>query len=114
MAKTTRNNETSPEAAKPAARRKTTDASASGAETTITRRRVKSETGTAQAAATANSRPAKSEWLAGAAPAAEPTHDEIAVRAHELYLRRGATHGSATHDWLQARAELLQERGLTA
>jgi len=114
MAKTTRNNETSPEATQRAPRRKTADASVTGAETTITRRRMKTETGTAQAAATADSRPAKSEWLVGAAPVVEPTHDEIAARAHDIFLRRHATHGHAAHDWFQARAELLEERGLKA
>ena len=49
-----------------------------------------------------------------AAPVPEPTHDEIAERAHNIFLRRRATHGHAAHDWFQARAELLQARGLKA
>jgi hypothetical protein len=35
-----------------------------------------------------------------------PTHDEIAVRAYELYLARGAEHGHDAEDWAQAESEL--------
>jgi hypothetical protein len=34
------------------------------------------------------------------------SHDEIAVRAYELYLGRGGAAGHAEQDWLQAEAEL--------
>ena len=111
MANTTRNNETSREATPRAPRRKTADASAPGAEKTITRRRMKTESGAAQAAATADSRPARVDRPVAAAPGPEPTHDDIAVRAHQIFLRRGTSHGHAAHDWFQAQAELLQERG---
>jgi hypothetical protein len=36
----------------------------------------------------------------------EPTHDEIAVRAFELYLDRGGLAGQHEEDWLRAEAEL--------
>ena len=37
---------------------------------------------------------------------AEPTHDEIAARAFELYLARGSLDGYSEEDWLLAEAEL--------
>jgi hypothetical protein len=35
-----------------------------------------------------------------------PTHDEIARRAFELYLARGASQGQDADDWFRAEAEL--------
>jgi hypothetical protein len=32
--------------------------------------------------------------------------DEVACRAHELYLRRGGEHGKDVEDWLKAEKEL--------
>jgi Protein of unknown function (DUF2934) len=40
-------------------------------------------------------------------PKAYPTHQEIAKRAHELYLARGSAHGRDREDWIQAERELL-------
>lgn len=37
---------------------------------------------------------------------AAPSEQEIAVRAHELYLERGAVEGHDLEDWLQAEREL--------
>jgi len=37
---------------------------------------------------------------------ADPTHDEIAKRAFELYLERGSIEGHHEEDWLIAEAEL--------
>jgi hypothetical protein len=39
----------------------------------------------------------------------QPSQDEIAQRAYELYLQRGSVPGHETDDWLQAEAELLAE-----
>lgn len=36
----------------------------------------------------------------------QPSHDEIARRAYELWLRRGAPIGSHLEDWLSAEREL--------
>ena len=36
----------------------------------------------------------------------ELTHADIAVRAYELYLARGAEGGDEVSDWLQAETEL--------
>jgi hypothetical protein len=36
----------------------------------------------------------------------EPLRDEVACRAHELYLRRGREHGKDVEDWLKAEREL--------
>jgi hypothetical protein len=35
-----------------------------------------------------------------------PTHDQIAQRAYEIYLERGATPGDPMQDWLRAEMEL--------
>jgi len=35
-----------------------------------------------------------------------PTEQAIALRAYEIFLRRGATNGHALEDWLQAEKEL--------
>ena len=48
---------------------------------------------------------------AGADNAAGPTRrdasdDEIAMRAHEIYMSRGGDHGHDFDDWIQARREL--------
>lgn len=40
--------------------------------------------------------------------AAELSHEDIARRAYELYLQRGAVHGLDAHDWFQAELELRQ------
>ena len=37
-----------------------------------------------------------------------PTHDDIANRAYELFLQRGAQHGQDFEDWLAAERELHQ------
>ena len=36
----------------------------------------------------------------------KPTQDQIAARAYEIYLERGATPGDPMKDWLQAEREL--------
>jgi hypothetical protein len=42
--------------------------------------------------------------VVAAAPA--PTHEEIARRAYELYLARGAARGCEFEDWITAEREL--------
>ena len=39
----------------------------------------------------------------------EPTGEEIARRAHELYLERGREHGKDVEDWVRAEKELSDE-----
>ena len=43
---------------------------------------------------------------AAVASTSEPTHEEIAARAYELYLGRGSLDGYSEEDWLLAEAEL--------
>ena len=38
-------------------------------------------------------------------------HDQIAQRAYEIFLARGATHGQDVEDWLYAEAELQAAGG---
>jgi hypothetical protein len=51
--------------------------------------------------------------IAGEPPSAsgalQPTHDEIAARAYELYERRGDQNGSDVQDWLSAESQLRDE-----
>jgi len=42
----------------------------------------------------------------GAAAKSKPTHEQIAQRAYEIYLERGATPGDPMQDWLRAEQEL--------
>jgi DUF2934 family protein len=39
----------------------------------------------------------------------EPSGEEIARRAHELYLQRGSEHGKDVEDWVRAEKELSGE-----
>jgi hypothetical protein len=40
--------------------------------------------------------------------AIEPTHEDIARRAYQLYEERGGEHGRDREDWFQAERELRQ------
>ena len=40
--------------------------------------------------------------------AARPKHEDIAVRAYQIYLERGCQHGYDVDDWMQAEYELMQ------
>jgi hypothetical protein len=40
----------------------------------------------------------------------EPSHEEIAARAYELYLARGSLDGYSEEDWLMAEAELRRTK----
>lgn len=44
----------------------------------------------------------------GAAKTA-PTHEEIAMRAYEIYLERGGAPGDALDDWTRAERELVEK-----
>ncbi len=56
--------------------------------------------------------PGSADDYSGLAAAAEtarygyPTRAEIARRAYDLFVARGATHGNDIEDWLQAEREL--------
>jgi hypothetical protein len=39
----------------------------------------------------------------------EPSREEIACRAHELYLQRGNEQGKDVEDWVRAEKELSDE-----
>ncbi len=39
----------------------------------------------------------------------EPSGEEIARRAHQLYLQRGGEHGKDVEDWVRAEKELSEE-----
>jgi hypothetical protein len=39
----------------------------------------------------------------------EPSGEEVARRAHELYLLRGGEHGKDVEDWVRAEKELSDE-----
>ncbi|MGC9260554.1 MAG: DUF2934 domain-containing protein [Phycisphaerae bacterium] len=52
--------------------------------------------------------------IAGVRPVAEtvkqPTHAQIAERAHQIYLKRGFGPGNAVSDWLEAERQLKAGR----
>jgi hypothetical protein len=50
--------------------------------------------------------PAREVGKAHDRPRRAVTNDEIARRAYEIYQSRGAAHGRALDDWLQAEQEL--------
>jgi len=49
-------------------------------------------------------------WRQAIGATAPPTRDEIAARAHAIYLQRRGTGGSDLDDWLQAERDLLSLR----
>ena len=54
--------------------------------------------------------PSGKTQVAKVASASEPSHEEIARRAYELYLERGSVEGHQEEDWLIAEAELRRPR----
>ena len=38
-----------------------------------------------------------------------PTREEIELRAYQIYVERGGTHGQDVDDWLQAERELVEK-----
>ena len=42
-------------------------------------------------------------------PQTVPTREEIEVRAYQIYVERGSTHGQDVDDWLQAERELVEK-----
>jgi hypothetical protein len=40
-----------------------------------------------------------------------PTHEEIELRAYQIYIERGGAHGQDVEDWLQAERELVEKYG---
>jgi hypothetical protein len=110
MAKTTRRTEAAPAEKKPAARRaKVAEPAAEPVKKTVrgTKKTAPAAAGGHESAVAAA--PARPMAQTGAP---EPSHDEIALRAWSIYQRRGRTHGQAMSDWLQAKTELLLERGV--
>jgi hypothetical protein len=51
--------------------------------------------------------PRLSLWRQATGDTALPTHEEIAARAHAIYLKRGGTGGSDQSDWIQAERQSL-------
>ena len=42
-----------------------------------------------------------------------PTHEEIELRAYQIYVERGGAQGNDLEDWLQAEFELIEKYGKT-
>jgi len=36
----------------------------------------------------------------------DPSDEEVAIRAHEIFMNRGGEHGRDVDDWMQAKREL--------
>ena len=43
----------------------------------------------------------------------QPTHEEIELRAYQIYVERGGAQGNELEDWLQAEFELIEKYGKT-
>jgi len=113
MAKTTRKTESTPVEKKPVVRRAKAAAPAAGAAKTAVRRTKKAAGETpALRAVTARDVANVGQPLQAPAIPAEPTHDEIALRAWSIYESRGGGHGQAFDDWVEAKRQLCAERGL--
>lgn len=52
--------------------------------------------------------------IGGAAVTTKSSHEEIARRAYELYIARGAGDGLDLHDWLEAELQLSKSTGRPA
>lgn len=50
------------------------------------------------------------EALAHDARKKSPMHEEIALRAYQIFLQRGGLHGQDLEDWFEAEWQLLAER----
>ena len=113
MAKTTRKTESTPAEKKPAARRPRAASTVAGTEK-ATVRKTRKAAGGAPAIPAVTERDVANLGQPVQAPAipAEPTHDEIAVRAWSIYEHRGGGNGRAIDDWLEAKRQLFAERGL--
>ena len=113
MAKTTRKTEPTAVVKKPAARRAKAAAPAAGARKVTPRSRKNAE-GSDAAIPAMTAREVANLGQPVQAPAipAEPSHDEIALRAWSIYESRGGGHDQAMDDWLEAKRQLYAERGL--
>jgi len=113
MAKTTRKTDSTAAEKKPAVRRSRAASTAAGAEKTPVRKTRKAA-GDAMAIPAVTARDVANLGQPVQAPAipAEPTHDEIALRAWSIYEHRGGGSGQAFDDWVEARRQLFAERGL--
>jgi Protein of unknown function (DUF2934) len=40
-----------------------------------------------------------------------PTHEDIALRAYQIYLERGGQPGNEVKDWILAERELMEKNG---
>lgn len=54
--------------------------------------------------------PARGKPAGDPPQAGGPTHDEIAVRAYQIFLARNGAPGDALSDWMQAERELVNHR----
>ena len=67
---------------------------------------------TRKLATTAASANPRSRTRKGAGTAAAPSHDQIARRAHELFVRSGGVHGRDLEFWLEAERQLKEGAGV--
>jgi hypothetical protein len=112
MAKTTRKTEETAAEKKPAARRTKTATAAAGVKKTATRTRKKADAPGSIPAVSAREVANLGQPVQAPRIPAEPTHDEIALRAWSIYESRGGGHGQAFDDWVEAKRQLYAERGL--
>ena len=64
---------------------------------------------TSSRSAGANVVPIRPTTAKPAAKSVAITHDQIAKRAHEIWVKRGCKHGTDKQNWLEAEAQLRAE-----
>jgi len=73
-------------------------------------RHTKAEVAPLRPAGTA-SRSAATASKPNRAPAQGPTPEQVARRAHEIWVKNGCQHGQDRQNWLEAEAQLKKELG---
>ncbi|MBM4027302.1 MAG: DUF2934 domain-containing protein [Planctomycetes bacterium] len=68
------------------------------------------DTSTSRSGATTTLRPAGSKTQA-ASKAVNITREQIALRAHEIWVKNGCQHGQDEQNWLEAERQLKAESG---
>ncbi len=51
-----------------------------------------------------------SKYSSSNTPSSAPTYDEIALRAHQIWMQQGCPHGHDVDNWVEAEGQLLSER----
>ncbi len=73
---------------------------------------AKNSTTRSGSAMTTTLRPVGAQTLATTKPAKTITREQIAKRAHDIWVKNGCRHGQDEQNWLEAERQLKAEAGL--